>query len=78
MENRIKKVMSDILGVDEIQINENTSPETIEVWDSLKQMNLIVAFEEEFDIELTDEDISEMLNYKLIVEVIKEKGVISD
>ena len=78
MENRIKKVMSDILGVNEIQINENTSPETIESWDSLKQMNLIVAFEEEFDIELTDEDISEMLNYKLIVEVIKEKGVISD
>lgn len=78
MENRIKKVMSDILGVDEIQINENTSPETIESWDSLKQMNLIVAFEEEFDIELTDEDISEMLNYKLIVEVIKEKGVVSD
>lgn len=78
MENRIKKVMSDILGVNEIQINENTSPETIESWDSLKQMNLIVAFEEEFDIELTDEDISEMLNYKLIVEVIKEKGVVSD
>ncbi|RXJ54418.1 acyl carrier protein [Candidatus Marinarcus aquaticus] len=73
MEAKIKRVMSEVLGIDETLITDNTSPETIESWDSLKQMNLIVAFEEEFDIELSDEDISEMLNYKLIVEVIKEK-----
>lgn len=73
MEAKIKRVMSEVLGIDETLITDNTSPETIESWDSLKQMNLIVAFEEEFDIELSDEEISEMLNYKLIVEVIKEK-----
>lgn len=72
MENRIKKVMSEVLGIDEVLINENTSPETIESWDSLKQMNLIVAFEEEFDIELSDDDIFEMLNFKLICTVIKQ------
>lgn len=72
MENRIKKVMSEVLGIDEAEINENTSPEIIESWDSLKQMNLIVAFEEEFEIELSDDDIENLLNFKLICITINE------
>ena len=66
MEDRIKRVMSTILGVDEALINENTSPSTVKRWDSLKHMNLILAIEEEFEIKLSDEDIIEMLNFKLI------------
>ena len=72
MENRIKKVMSEVLGIDEASISDNTSPENVESWDSLKQMNIIVALEEEFDIEFNDEDIIEMLNFKLIYEIVKE------
>lgn len=68
MENRIKKVMSEVLELEISSINESTSPETVESWDSLKQMNLIVALEEEFDIELEDEHIIEMMDYKSILE----------
>jgi acyl carrier protein len=73
MENRVKKVIAEILDIEISSINDNTSPETIESWDSLKQMNIIVALEEEFDIEFSDEDIVEMLNFRLICEAIKEK-----
>ncbi len=73
MENRVKKVIAEILDIEISSINDNTSPETVESWDSLKQMNIIVALEEEFDIEFSDEDIVEMLNFRLICEAIKEK-----
>ena len=73
MESRVKKVIAEILDIEISSINDNTSPETIESWDSLKQMNIIVALEEEFDIEFSDEDIIEMLNFRLICEAIKEK-----
>ncbi len=72
MEDRIKRVMSTILGVDEALINENTSPSTVKRWDSLKHMNLILAIEEEFEIKLSDEDIIEMLNFKLICMILKQ------
>ena len=71
MENRVKKVIAEILDIEINSINDNTSPETIESWDSLKQMNIIVALEEEFDIEFSDEDIVEMLNFRLICEVVR-------
>jgi len=73
METRIKQVMSDVLDVDINDINEDTSPETLEAWDSLKQMNLIVALEEEFNLEFTDEEIEDLLNFKLIKLTIEDR-----
>lgn len=73
MENRIKKVMSEVLDIDESLINDSTSAEMIESWDSLKQMNLIVALEEEFDIEFDGEDLENLINFKLICLIIQEK-----
>ena len=73
MENRLKKVMSEVLGIDETLINDETSQDSIDKWDSLKHMNLVVALEEEFEIEFEDEDIENLLNYKLIKITIEEK-----
>jgi len=72
MENRIKKVIADVLLIEVDQIDDNLSPETIESWDSMNQMNIVVALEEEFDIQISDEDIIEMLNLKLINSIISE------
>ena len=46
MEDKLKKLLSVHLGINEEQIDGNTSAETIEGWDSLKQMNIIVGIEE--------------------------------
>jgi acyl carrier protein len=71
MENKIKKVMSDVFNVDVGSINNDSSPDNIENWDSLKHMNLIVALEEHFDIEFDDDDIENLLNFQLINLTIK-------
>jgi len=73
MENRIKNVMAAVFGISIEDINEESSPDSIDNWDSLNLMNLVVSLEEEFDIEFDDDEIVEMLNFKLIVEIIKEK-----
>jgi len=73
VEDRIKNVMLAVFEIPVDQIKDNSSADTIESWDSLKHMNLVVALEEEFEIELTDDEIIEMMNYKLIIEVIKNK-----
>ena len=62
----MKNVMSAVFAVSRNQINNESSPDTIEEWDSLKHMNLIIALEEEFKIQFTDDDTLLMLNYLLI------------
>ena len=70
---KIKNVMSAVFSIDADSINENSSPDNIEEWDSLRHLNLAVALEEAFNIELSEEDIMELMNFKLIELKIKEK-----
>jgi acyl carrier protein len=66
LKQRIIKVMGEVFGIDQAGIGEDASPGTIEQWDSLKHMNLIVALEEEFEVRLPDDSIYEMIDYKLV------------
>ncbi len=66
MEDKINEVISNIFGTPLNEINGQSSPDTIENWDSINHMKLITALEEEFDVEFTDEEILEMQNVKLI------------
>jgi len=72
MEDRIKNVMSAVFEIQVEQIKDDSSPETIGSWDSLKHMNLVVALEEEFGITFDDQEIYEMLNYSLILNIIRD------
>lgn len=73
MDEQIKKVMSAVFGLDENQINENSSTDTIENWDSLQHINLIMALEEEFDLEFESDDITKMISFTDISNVINSK-----
>jgi acyl carrier protein len=69
VENKIKYIMSSVFGIHKNEIHDNVSPDTVESWDSLKHMDLIVSLEEEFEIEFSDEEIIKMMNYKSIREI---------
>ena len=51
MKDKILTVISIIMEANINNLDENTSSENVENWDSLRHMNLIVAVEEEFEIE---------------------------
>jgi acyl carrier protein len=72
VKERVFKVVSQVMDVPADEINEESSPDTIEAWDSLKHMNLVLALEEEFGVQFTDEQIMEMLSVALIIEIVKE------
>jgi acyl carrier protein len=71
MEDRVKKIMAEILGVDQENINNETTPDTVKEWDSLKHMQLILALEEEFLVEIPDEYIEKMLSVENIFSVLR-------
>ena len=69
--NRIKEILASVFSVDKSIINDQSSPENIETWDSLQHMNMIVALEEEFGITFNDEQITSMLDFKSVVEAVE-------
>ena len=73
MENKVKNVMSSIFDVNVSEISEDISPDSLDNWDSVGHMNLIVGLEEEFNILFVEDEITEMLNFRLICLIISEK-----
>ena len=75
MENineRIKDVMSAVFGVDVDTINEDSSQDNIEEWESIRTLDLIVALEEEFCVTIPLEEVGNMTNFKYIKLMIDE------
>ena len=73
VEERIRNVMSAVFDMPVDEIDEYSSPDNIESWGSLNHMKLVVALEEEFNVQFTDDDITELINMKLIIAVLLEK-----
>ena len=69
---KLKEVISNVLGVSIEEINDDSSPDNIEKWDSLSHINLVMALESEFKVELSPEDAMDMLSVKLIRMILED------
>lgn len=72
IDERIKEVMSAVFEVEVDSINEESSQDNIENWESIKTLDLIVALEEEFDVTIPLEEVGNMTNFKYIKLMIEE------
>jgi len=59
MENKVLEIVSNILQVDISSISLDTSMDNTPKWDSLKQMQIVIAIEEEFEVQISDDDLIE-------------------
>jgi acyl carrier protein len=71
-EQALRQVMATVLRIPVESINENTSMDDVESWDSLKHMNLVLALEDEFKVSIPDEDAANITSYQLIKVVLDE------
>ena len=72
--DRIKNVMSAVFDVPAETITETSSADDIDSWDSLRHLNLILGLEEEFDITIPDEEVGNLMNFKLIELIVDEQS----
>lgn len=71
MKERVLSIVSNIMNWPLKKIHEDSSPEDIDTWDSLNQINLVLALEEEFGVKFTDVQIVEMLSVQSIIETLE-------
>ncbi len=70
IQRRVKEVMAGLFSLDTINISADSSIETIEQWDSLQHVNLMMAFEQEFGIRIDVEDAVEMTSFTAICKIL--------
>ena len=70
---QLTKVFREVFGDDTITLNEQTTADQIEGWDSMSHINLIIAIEIAFGIEFTNEEIRSFNNVGDMQQCISEK-----
>ena len=71
VEEKVKEIIVDQLGVDEKQVNSEASFIDDLGADSLDTVEVVMALEEEFDIEIPDEDAEKIATVQNAVDYIK-------
>jgi acyl carrier protein len=69
---QVRHIASDIFSVPVDKITAESSPETIENWDSMQHLNLVLAVEEKFGVQLEPEDIEQMKNVGAVAAVVEK------
>jgi len=73
VEQRVKQIIVEQLGVDEGQVDNSASFVDDLGADSLDIVELVMAFEEAFDIDIPDEDAEKIATVKDAIEYIENK-----
>jgi len=72
---KLKELTARILGVRENEISSESSPETIDSWDSFNALMLVSELESNFDVKFSSEEIIAVKKFEDIVMALKSHGV---
>lgn len=72
MPPELKEILRNVLGVD--SVSEDDSAATIDAWDSVRHLDLMMAIEEQFGIRFEAEEIPDLSSVRAISQVIEARA----
>jgi len=66
LQQRVLRIVSNIMTVPLESLTLESSPDSVESWNSLRHMTLVLALEQEFDFKFDDDQVVKMLSVEQI------------
>lgn len=73
--NKLVEIISVLLDIDTTKITDETSPETVDQWDSLNHLNICSAVSQEFSISMTTEEMVMIRSVGDLIKLLVSKGL---
>jgi acyl carrier protein len=64
---RMQRIVAEVFSIPVDSVTSKSSPETVEGWDSVGHLNLVLALEQEFHVQFSPDDIEKMVNVEKII-----------
>ncbi len=68
----LRQLMADVFQCDPSEITPDATPNTIEAWDSLRLLDLILALEQQLGVEIDPDRLADMMSVPAILQVVGE------
>lgn len=72
---KFNELVCEVFRVEESDLSDEATPDDIDDWDSVTHMDLMALFEDEWDVSLDVEEITEMITIALMKEALRKHGV---
>ena len=72
MKEQVKEILCDILDIDDFEWADQLTPADFDDWDSMKNLRIITALEQEFAIQFSMSQIGDMQTLGKIIDTITE------
>jgi acyl carrier protein len=59
---RVQRIIAEVFSLPPESVTSESSPQTIQNWDSVGHLNLVLALEQEFHVQFSPDDIEKMVN----------------
>ncbi|TGK17273.1 acyl carrier protein [Leptospira fluminis] len=73
MRERVIEVMANVFAVEKEAITEDVALGKFKGWDSLRHMSLVLALEEEFGLRFDDDEVPNLISFKLILHALEAR-----
>jgi len=73
MDDKIKKIMSEVFSVSIESISEESSRQNLESWNSLNHLQMVFALEDEFQITLSPSEATRIIDFQSVKELLSNK-----
>jgi len=77
LDKKIEDLLAAVLQMPRAKITADLAMQDVDVWDSLKHMELIISLEQAFNLQLSFDEIVAMRSVREIKRVLAERGVLS-
>jgi acyl carrier protein len=71
---RVRGIASDVLQVAPGSLSAESSPQTVENWDSVQHLNLVLALEEQFGVQFEPDEMDGMKSIGAIAGILAQKN----
>jgi acyl carrier protein len=71
--DQVSAIVSDLFSIPREEVTPDSSPESIETWDSLQHLNLVMELEMTLGVKFTPRDIETMTSVAAIVAAAERK-----
>ena len=75
LQDRVVEILATIFSLPKEGITSDTSPATIENWDSMGHLMLVLDLEQQFGVEFSPEEVENLSSVSAIVNVLHGKRV---
>jgi len=73
IEHQVRQIAADVLNLPLARVTRETSPDTVQNWDSVQHLNFVLALEAAMGIQLEPQDIERIRTVGAAIDVMDEK-----